>query len=82
MEDKRDKEINEKLTAALGCVSRAMTLLGETDIRMVTDKGWVSAMNAHCDLQVALRRILRTLSDRGVDVKEEFGVDLQVGDSK
>lgn len=80
--DVRDNKINNELKMALGYVGKAMKLLEETDIRMVTDKGWVSVMNAHCSLQNSLITIVRTLSERGVDVKSEFGVELDDSDSK
>lgn len=76
MGNDRDEVINDNLRLALMHVNNAMTLLGETDIRMVSDKGWISAMHAHCDLHSGLKGILMTLSERGVDVRSEFGIEV------
>ena len=73
MEDKRDvrdREIDEKLIHAIHLMNRAKKELESTEIRMITDKGWCAAMNAHGDLMVAMKMIFRALDDRGVDLGE------------
>lgn len=74
MEDKRDvrdREIDEKLIHTIHLLNRAKEELESTEIRMITDKGWCDAMNAHGNLMVAMKMIFRTLDDRGVDLVED-----------
>ena len=74
MEDNRnvrDREIDEKLIHAIHLMNRAKKELESTEIRMITDKGWCAAMNAHGDLMVAMKMIFRALDDRGVDLVED-----------
>lgn len=74
MEDKkdvRDKVIDEKLIHTIHLLNRAKEELESTEIRMITDKGWCEAMNAHGNLMMAMKLIFKALDNRGVDLGED-----------